>query len=550
MNNLSVDTKKLIARRIEPEKVGNALPARATIFHLTLEQKRIFLITLGATLYRIAIYLFFAGDMVVSNDQMQNIRLAQKFAAGNFYGVLDTYWTPLYPILIGIVSKFTSTPVISSVVVSIAASSLAVPLIYYFVREFYGVSEALIAIMIAVIYPHLINSFFEIGTENIYLIFILGALLAGWENLKRPALKHAMLTGIFLGLAYLTRPEAFGYLLLFIAFIFFGAKIRGKINLGFTTLQVAALLFTFFIFAAPYLIYLNRATGHWTLSGKMQTNLAAGMIQDNIDENAESNVAQFGGKASKPKILLVSFGRSLIEIQKILAYLVPSGLMIFVGLGIFRQRWKARYLSSLVYLCSFCAATITGYALTVSQTRYFYILLPIFFCWIAAGIVELKAWTAEHAGVFGTGLLHRFLKLRYIAPLALVSIFSYMLPINFFMIPTDKAWRERAYEERDAGLWIKNNGTKEMRIFSASYRPVFYAEGLQIQPRDADLPDLINQLRNSAADYVIVSDRSLKRHEYLEEFNKYVRNSGDYELVYSQHYGSDYHIDVFRPKIF
>jgi Dolichyl-phosphate-mannose-protein mannosyltransferase len=545
MKNLSVDSKPAFAREFSQADVAQI--SKFKFFPLTLEQKRVCLVTLGAFVYRIAIYLLFADEIVASNDQMQNILLARKFFAGNFYGVLDTYWAPLYPTLIGSVANLTLSPIKASIIISLAASGLAVPVIYYFVRELIGFSEALMAALIAGIYPHLINSFFGIGTENIYLLLIVGALLAGWKNYQKPALKYSAITGLLVGLAYLTRPEAVGYLAFFAAFIF--SKIKKNTSLKFISLQMITLLLTFTFFAAPYVFYLRQATGQWTVSGKMQTNLAAGMLQENAETEPEDFVPEAPQiKTLKAKILVLAFGRSLIEIQKIMAYLIPSGLMILIGLGIFRRRPKPHYLSSLLYLTAFCAVTITGYALTVSQVRYFYVLLPVFFCWLTAGIMELKFWFAEHIKISEQHVLFRFLRLRNVTVLIVLFIIGYTLPINFFMTPTDKAWRERAYEERDAGLWMKDAGTKEKRIFSASFRPVFYAEGVQIQPRKADLPELINQLKTSEADYVVISDRSLKRHEYLEEFNNYVRTSPDYQLVYTKDHGANYRIDVYRPK--
>lgn len=527
--------------------------SRFTISSPAFVQRRdaVWMITLAALGYRILIYVFYAGAIVVKGDQMQNILHAREFANGNYYGVLDVYWAPLYPILIGIVSRLTNSPLTAATVLSIAAGAAAVPLIYYFVREFYGATEAVIAASIAVFFPHLINSVFEIGTENIYFLTLIGAVLTGWRGLQHQDAKYFLLAGILLGLAYLTRPEAFGYLAFFIIFIIVKNRLLNRTNGSRPVLQIAALLLGFFVLATPYLFYLRQATGHLTISGKAQANLAAGLLEPD-DADSENNADAVAGRDSTSlrdaKIIAVAFARSLIEIQKILTFLVPSLLMLPVGLGLFGEIWKSERAEKELYLISFVLVTIAGYALAVSQTRYFYILLPIFFGWMARGFIRLGEWlqqTALHSMPFR---FQRLVDFRIVLAAAGFLLFLYLLPINFFMRPTEKSWKENAFEERDAGLWLKSHGKPNATVFSASLRPVFYAEAKQVLPVSENLEDVLRQLKNQPVDYIITSERSLLRNPYLKNLDAVLRNSPDYRIVYQQNEPARYQIVVFQAK--
>lgn len=300
------------------------------------EWKKVFLLTFVALIFRGLLYLLFKNKIVVGGDQIQNILLAKKFASGNFYGVLDAYWTPLYPILIGILTYFVDYLILPSAIISIVAGSLAVTLTYYFVKQSYGQKEALIAGIIAVFYPHLINSVFGLGTENIYFLLIVGALFVGWEGLKEHSAKLYLLTGILVGLAYLTRPEAFGYIAFFVLFALVKSPWKGTKFSGDSIKMIATFLIGFAILATPYIGYLRAETGVWTISGKIGANLAAGSFQENEDTSEEVGVVENSGEQ---KTMIKSFVLSLIYIQKIFAYLIPFLLFILVGLGLFANKW-------------------------------------------------------------------------------------------------------------------------------------------------------------------------------------------------------------------
>ena len=145
------------------------------------------------------------------------------------------------------------------------------------------------------------------------------------------------------------------------------------------------------------------------------------------------------------------------------------------------------------------------------------------------------------------GFLH-FLDSKRFVILVLILIYFYVLPLNFFLSSEAGAWQTTAFEERDAGVWLKEHGKPSPLIFSASFRPVFYAQGRAFPIETTDNEEILTQLKVNKPDYVVTSERSLKRHPYLKEFTEILQKSPEFELVYEINNQPGYKISIFALK--
>lgn len=508
--------------------------------------KTIIWLTLAALGFRIFLYFLFANEIVITPDPMEMCSHGQQFASGNYYGVLSTYWTPVYPILIGILTFFTNSAIVSAIIISIVASCLIVPLTYCLVKQSFGQQVAIIAAVISVFFPHLINSMFEIGTENVYILWIIGALIVGWNGFQSNSAKDFFFVGVLLGLAYLTRPEAFGYIPFFI-FVIIGKNLwQKKSLLGWNTSKpIFTLLIGFSLLASPYIFYLKQQTGFWTISGKIQVNTIVGDFEDYY-ESADAKLDE----AEKPglKDFLKDFSLNLIKIQKSFSFLVPILLFVVIGLGLFAAAWDKERLLRESYLIVFCCLTILGYAASVVQDRYFYVLLPIFFGWIALGIVKLEDWFQKSIQNFSQNRILNNINQNSVLAFCLLIIFVYVLPLNLFIRTKEKAWEITQYEERDAGLWLKENGKPSALVFSPIRRPVFYSGLQQLPHTSKTIEETLSVIKEKKADYIITSERSLKRNPSLNGFTEVLENSGEFELIYDRKDHPNYRISIFKVK--
>lgn len=510
------------------------------------EVKPIIWLALASLGFRIFLYFIFHNEIVVGPDFINMANLGRRFASGEYYGVLDTYWSPAYPILIGIITFFTKSALMSATIISILAASLIAPFTYYLIEQSYGQKAGIIAAIIAIFFPHLSNSMFSLGTENIYLLLITGALILGWRGFSNDSTKDYFGVGILVGLAYLTRPEAFGYLVFFILVIFSKSLWEKKLPFGrIPSKQIFTLLIGFALLATPYIIYLKQQTGTWTISGKIQVNTITAYAEDEIKPDTPDDVKP---GAEGIRTYFKYFVINLMEFQKSLSFLLPSLLFILIGLGLFVAPWNKERLQREIYLVAFCLITILGYAVAVVRDRYFYILLPIFFGWIAYGVVQLERWFQESKQNFLPNRFLEFFNKKSFVIVSLIIIFAYVFPINFFVRTKEKAWEVAAYEERDAGLWLKENGNPSALVFSAVLRPVFYSEHKHLPLTTKTIEDTLKQIKEKKVEYVITSERSLYRNPTLKGFTEVLENSPDFEMIYDRKDYSKYRISIFRAK--
>jgi len=500
-----------------------------------------------ALIVRLYNYFLYAKDEVVNNDASTYIKLARHLADGNFSAGFDTFWTPFYPLLVAIVGLFTNSLLLPTVTVSIITGSLAVLATYYLVKQSYGKREAVIAAVIAVFYPHLLTSTFNYGTENIYLLLLTFALIAGWNGLIKNSTTNFLLVGLLLGCAYLTRPEAFGYLLFFVPIIFLKNFKEQKIISRNTIKSVAILVLGFVLLAAPYIFYIRSATGSWSISPKFKMHIGGTNFSDTyFDKNFNPTLKpQPPPTDGRGKILIKSLLSTSQVAHKSFPNLFPPFLLIFVGLGLFRTKWNKSRFKREMYLLFFCALTILCYVLTVVEVRYFYVLLPILFGWMACGIIEMEDWLRESLQHSSLGKL--FAANLYIFPvLCLIFIILYTLPLNSFMRSSDGAWQFSQYEQRTAGLWLKENAKPAPIIMSNDFRPAFYAEGKYVPLYSDNINEVLAEAVAKQVDFLVIDERNIKETSQLSSLLNEPQTSPQLELVYQATERKGYKIVIYR----
>lgn len=511
--------------------------------------KRVILLTLAGIALRVLYYIVFSDLLVVGSDATVNIELGRKFAAGNYYGVLDTYWPPLYPLLVGFVTIFVDSITLPAVIVSILAGGLAVPVTYWLADQSYGKATATVAACIAVFFPNLINSVFALGTENPYLILVVGSLITSWHALKTDSWRWHLITGGLLGLSYLTRPEAVGYVAFF-ALVIILSKLWVRALLTAKILaQIASLLIGFAIFAAPYIFYLHSETGRWMISGKMEKNVAAGAFApDAIERSRSAAVDGKGSNEQSAKALVANVASNLREAQKALSSLIPFFLVILVGAGMFRSRWDRERWFREGYLIAFCVMTVFGYAASFVLERYLYVLLPIFFVWIAHGIIEIKEWYGDSSGRRDDS--GRFYPPRstWIPAFLLICIFVYVFPTTFFVRSRESRWQGAAYAERDAGIWLRQYAKPGEPVFSFSSVPTFYSQTKEFWTETEDTGQILDEVTRNRVKFVVDSERSYGKRPYLKELTSALRTDPRFELIYERDDFPGNRIAIYQAK--
>ncbi len=331
-------------------------------------------------LLRLGLLLGF--DSIVTPDGVWYVTLGWNLINGNFHWGLNTYWPPLYPLLIGIASLFFDDVEFGGRVVSLLAGSLVVLPAYVLIRDWYGRRVATLGALLVVLHPVLIYYSTLLLTEATYTLFYTCGILAGWRALTRGRKRTYALAGLAFGACYLLKPEATGYILLLLG-LTLAAKFKGQ-RLRGVLLNALSLLAGYLLLASPYLIYLRRATGRWTISNKLYAHMWQG-------GGRYGDLVLHGGFLPGTSEMVVQLTKALRAEYEILNLIFPVLVVVQAALGLFRTRWTKERARKELYLFLFIAATVAGYAVTLPNIRFFAAMLPL--------LVFFKTYTEKVWGI-------------------------------------------------------------------------------------------------------------------------------------------------------
>lgn len=484
-------------------------------------------------------YYWIPSESVIGWDGVYYATLGKKIVSGDIYGGISPYWSPLYSSLVGLSSLIFQDVEFAGRVVSLIAGSLLVIPTYYLILNFYGRAAAYIGTLLLIIHPGLIRSSVWVMTESLYtLLFTTGVLIA-WQALVGGKARHFFLTGILFGAAYLTKPEAIGFLGLLFVFIVGGKLIHGKSTFRSLPKNYLLLLLGFIIFFLPYVAFLYAKTGHLTISQKLLNNFTAvdydrGMLQLTEDGQttlqdqlfgdiygAEIQPTETSSSVAPPPVNSAparwSLGRflsSLVNNLKILVrqyipetLLWPSLFIILIVIGFFYHPWTRWQTAKEIYLLSFFVCTLFGYAATVIQVRYLFPILPIIIGWIANGTIQFGNWASNTvSNVLQTRKRVDPIFAQIFTLLIIGSALVYSIPTQMLL----ESWEKLPFEEKQAGLWIKNHSALPPLIMAQGPIVAYYAGADHIFVPNEDLPTVLKYAKRKNVNYLVLSERRWK----------------------------------------
>jgi 4-amino-4-deoxy-L-arabinose transferase-like glycosyltransferase len=458
--------------------------------------------TLLAFLLRLCLVLCF--EQVISPDGVEYVALGRSLAAGNFREGLSTYWPPLYPLLVGLSSLLFRDAEFAGRFVSVAAGGLLVVPSYRLIRVWYGARAALVGACLVSLHPLLIYYSSALLAESTYTLLFTAGVLAGWSALDNGRARAHLLAGAAFGACYLLKPEAAGFLLLLLA-----AVVARKFWVRASRFKTAAqnalsLCAGFMSLAAPYLLYLRRETGAWTISGKLAGHLWQGGRLAGGDL-APAHLPL----APDLTTVVVQLTKALRFEYEILNLIFPPAFVLLVGLCLFRRRWTRGRAWRELYLLSFIIAALAGYAVTLPNIRFVVPLLPLLLCWVSRGVVELAAWAAETLSRCKGAARFRPGVKKLVVPLVVACLLASLLPLSIYLLRGDK-WGDY-YGQKRAAAWIREHDPAPAPVIMSTV-PVtsFYAGGRHVRVVDEDYEALTARARREGAAYVVVNERDFR----------------------------------------
>jgi 4-amino-4-deoxy-L-arabinose transferase-like glycosyltransferase len=240
-----------------------------------------------------------SNTAVLFNDGPIFLALAEAIGDGRWAEVLAHPYHPLYPALIAVVSGFGVGLESAAVAVSIAGGVLGIAALFWFVRDFFGREEAWLAAWIMALHPWALDFSSDVMSDGLYLGVFLVAFTCVVRVADRPTPHKAFVCGVACGLAYLTRPEGGGLLVVCAALLALRV-FRDGMSLRWVGMAMLALCFAGLIVIGPYVAGVAGVTGEWTITQKKSISK---LIADPNSQEALADAQ--GNKVRLDKLKLV-----------------------------------------------------------------------------------------------------------------------------------------------------------------------------------------------------------------------------------------------------
>lgn len=336
-----------------------------------------------------------------------------------------------------------------------------------------------------------------------FISFFFWSVYFGWFVAARDHVPAAVMCGLSAALAYLTRPEGIGVLLVVAAFlggriivqILLFHRLRGghwvriPIRLGLMII----LLVTFLIPSLSYLSSLHESSGRWSLSQKKQlSSMFTTKLGDYTrDQNIENSIRRDEKKyyyQKEPQFKYVGQGqKALLSFWEVLRELFQASFPPFFLLAVSGLLWRPsirRHRLGEAYLL----ATVLLYLLVYFQLMYHegylvkrhMLTVSILLCiWAGVGLEELSRW-------FGSKQrLSRFWKVNVGADTAFGFKVVVVLLLVLITMPKNlKALHRSEVVCKHAGLWLAEQYGSEITLLTNKDEIGFYsrADYRRLQP--------------------------------------------------------------------
>ena len=483
-----------------PQNSALFVPRAENVQLVNYSRKTLLLVLLLAFALRLGWTLY--NSRAMENEGAEYARIAQNLLHHRqYYGILggpESIFPPLYPVLIAATSLVSRDTEIAGRAISLVVGSLLVLPVFFISLRLFGLRTAYLSASFVALQPLLIALSGSVYVESTYLTLLFSGLYFGMRVLAFDRLKYAFLCGLFLGSAYLARPEGLGYALLVGIFILLALARRTTSTV--TALKYgAALAVTTVILVIPYAAYLTVHGGSFRLEGKSALNE---IINQRMNRGLSYQEAGYGlGPSLEPEGPYLTADQFALKAPSMSAQLGmvvrsyfrgiagrTSYIVIAVGaerafgsplicllvlIGIFRPGWAERkWLEEGLLLSSAGLTLVILLSLRFVWGRYLFPFLPFLILWAA---VSIDFISDRIVGWFpGTSPAKAATATRVVLTAALL-----LWAIPAVLRDPDLAEATKAYVKQ-AGLWLDQYKPGDKYLMAIGSTLPYYANGTQL----------------------------------------------------------------------
>lgn len=460
----------------------------------------------------------------INPDGVYYATLGKHLVSGNLQEGLSTFWPPLYPLLVGLSSLVFRDIETGGRFVSVLAGSVLVVPVYSLIRILYGKDAAFIGAFLVAIHPTLIHFSTTLLTESTYITLFMTVLFVGLKAFSGGACVAFFSVGAMLGACYLLKPESIGYVGL-MAILTLGTSLLGNhLPPSEVLFRIMALVAGASLLSLPYLLFLRRATGGWTISDKFQAHVHPSeswerrwfglpegrttTLADRLYAGAsrkDDSLENRGLPAADISSLRMMTARSIealkSEARLLIDSMTPPQFMLLMSLGMFKTEWLKEF-----YLLSFFTFTLIGYALCPDDIgeRLLLPLIPVTICWVAGGFKAVEDWLVEFFKQAKISRAVPFINPESLRLLMITALAFSMLPWAVYAVMAIPA--APMIEYKQAGSWVKEHSETPPLIMSTLPFIAFYAGGRHAYLPAEEYQTVVEHARRLNVDYVAIDE--------------------------------------------
>ena len=459
-------------------------------------------------------------------DEPDYLIFARNLLRGDGYlvfNVPDTIWPPGAPMLAAGAMALGIPDEAALAIWQVLAGALACVLLFGLARDVTGIPRvAALAGVLAAVSPALVvwPLYWGSATEAPFLALLLAGWWASWWVLRNGSWRAATAAGLAFGASYLVRTEGILWWALLLAALTF-RSVRDRRAWR----AVGALVITFGLIAAPYVLYLQDVTGRWMLSGKTAVNVwatPAVLAQRGTGQDVLSHLDSAGTEIlwlspDKFDVGLLAMIRAdpsgfVARLRANFALTVDAlhdplfgpallGLAVF---GLFIRPWSRRRWDAMMFWLAMMAPLGVLYVSKV-ETRYLIPLISMVLVWSSRGIWQLAEWV--QGTIVATwsrrvpawpiaGLL--------VATLIIAGVWGQWTTHNI-----GQASQTPLHEA--AGLWLAEHSAPDAAVMSRNSEIALYADRPLVAFPNATWEQVMAYGRARAARYLVTDDWEISR---------------------------------------
>ena len=518
----------------------------------------LFLTTLFGGIIRL---VFVYKNDVIGTDSVTYVELGINLAQG--YGYEASYLlpypelvkAPLYPVLTGGVWSIIGDGFLAAKIVSLTFGVLLIPLVYLLGKTIFDKSVGLFSAILVAFHPLLINISSNALADATYTFLITLVCLIGYIAFHRESVGYYILLGCGLGMAFLSKHIAMGYLgvvsVTVLLYEFDNTDSVSNWIIKSSTRIVTVGLF-FLAVATPYLLFLYRRTGEITFGKKSSINLLIGERVTSSDSLAYEKIAygltgdlqrsisvytEVGTLeyilANPAEIILRYAYNSYNLYGSTLAEALTVVYLLLIGLGLFTHSWSKDRSKTNTYLLLWILYPVIVLPLFFISSRFIAPLIPIFTIWAAVGLKRVKNWGDELGETVDVGINFNIIGLGVIGLLIVLLLGLSVAPVI--------GGGAGPVEHKTAGEWLDDESKLNDTIMLRKPYAAYYANVNHIALPYANYSEVIQYGCENDVDYLLVDERYTQpnRPQLAFLLNESQAPQEDLSLIYESREGMD-----------